>query len=261
MARIRTIKPEFWTDAALMECSVSTRLLFIGTWNFADDNGNLDRSAKQIKARVFPADAIDCEPLIQQLMTHGLLIEYAVNGKKYLHIQNFTKHQVINRPSSPHCPLHYDSLNTHGVLHDDSLREGKGREGNGKEGKVKEGKKTSIPMPEGIDEEIWKDFLKTRTKPITETGLKGIAKQAVLAGISLEAALQECCTRGWQSFKAEWINKTQGAGNGKFNIHAAGRESLARALAEEAMGTRAPWEVPDAVHEPVQQLLPRSSDD
>ena len=125
----------------------------------------------------------------------------------------------------------------------------------------KKQKKTSIPMPAGMNEEIWQDFLSTRVKAITQTGLNGIAKQAVLAGISLEAALQECCTRGWQSFKAEWINKTQGAGNGKFNIHAAGRESLARALAEEAMGARAPWEVQDAVHEPVQQLLPRSSDD
>lgn len=261
MARIRTIKPEFWTDAALMECSVSTRLLFIGTWNFADDNGNLDRSAKQIKARVFPADAIDCEPLIQQLMTHGLLIEYAVNGKKYLHIQNFTKHQVINRPSSPHCPLHDDSLNTHGALHDDSLREGKGREGNGKEGKVKEGKKTSVSMPEGMDKVIWKDFLKTRAKPITQTGLNGIAKQAGLAGISLEAALQECCTRGWQSFKAEWINKTKGATNGKFNIHAAGREMLERALAQEELDARTARKVQNPVYAEVQLALPRPEGD
>ena len=248
MARIRTIKPEFWTDAALMECSVSTRLLFIGTWNFADDNGNLDRSAKQIKARVFPADAIDCEPLIQELMNHQLLIEYSVSGKKYLHIQNFTKHQVINRPSSPHCPLHDDSLNTHGVLTDDSMREGKGKEGKGKEGK-----KTSMPMPEGMNEVIWKDFLKTRNKPITQTGLNGIAKQASLAGVSLEAALQECCTRGWQSFKAEWINKTQGATNGKFNVHAYTREKLARELDAEAVGNRASQEVftslPTEIHE------------
>ena len=69
----------------------------------------------------------------------------------------------------------------------------------------------------------------------------------------------------WLATWRVWVRnqkiQTGGNGNGKFNIHAAGRESLARALAEEAMGTRAPWEVQDAVHEPVQQLLPRPSDD
>src|SRR4030067_422184 len=44
------------------------RLLFIGLWNFADDYGNLERSSKQIKIRIFPADAIDIEPHVQELI-------------------------------------------------------------------------------------------------------------------------------------------------------------------------------------------------
>lgn len=140
MARIRTIKPEFWSDGTLMECSLNARLLFIGTWNFADDNGNLDRSAKQIKARIFPGDNIDCEPLIQELLQHGRLIEYSVNGSKYLHIHKFKEHQVINRPSKPHCPIYEPSLNTPGVIREDSGL--KGREGKGEEGKGKEKEKT-----------------------------------------------------------------------------------------------------------------------
>jgi len=131
MARIRTIKPEFWSDGALIECSLSARLLFIGTWNFADDRGNLDRSAKQIKARVFPADAIDCEPLLHELMTQGLLVEYSASDKKYLHIQGFTKHQLIDRPSKPTCPAFDESLITRRGLVEDSQQEGKGREGKG----------------------------------------------------------------------------------------------------------------------------------
>ena len=51
MARIRTVKPEFWTDRRVGECSPNARLLFIATWNFADDHGGLDRSAKQLKAQ------------------------------------------------------------------------------------------------------------------------------------------------------------------------------------------------------------------
>lgn len=131
MARIRTIKPDFWTDEKLTECSLSARLLFIGTWNFADDNGNLQASAKKLKMQIFPADNIDCQPLLDELIAHGILIEYSVNEEKYLHIKGFKKHQVINRPSKtniPQCILSEYSLNTQEELTDG--REGKGREGN-----------------------------------------------------------------------------------------------------------------------------------
>lgn len=53
MARIRTVKPEFWTDEKVVECSISARLLFIGLFNFADDKGCLERSPKRIKMQVF----------------------------------------------------------------------------------------------------------------------------------------------------------------------------------------------------------------
>ena len=134
MARIRTIKPEFWTDERLTECSLSARLLFIGMLNFADDNGNLAYSAKRLKMQVFPADAIDTQPLIDELLAHGVLIEYSVNGDKYLNIKGFSKHQVINRPSAssiPQPPNTDDSVSTHGALTDG--KEGKGEEGNKEE--------------------------------------------------------------------------------------------------------------------------------
>lgn len=43
--------------------------------------------------QIFPADALDCEPLIQELITHGLLTEYSVNDVCYLQIKGFLKHQ------------------------------------------------------------------------------------------------------------------------------------------------------------------------
>lgn len=134
MSRIRTIKPDFWTDEKLTECSLSARLLFIGTWNFADDAGNLDRSPKQIKARVFPIDAIDCEPLLQELIAQGVLIEYSRDGKNFLHIKGFAKHQLINRPSKPSCPEYEESMNTQETLTESSLSPHDGRK-EGKEGR------------------------------------------------------------------------------------------------------------------------------
>ena len=146
MARIRTIKPEFWTDEAITECSLSARLLFIGMWNFADDRGNIERSAKQMKMKIFPADDIDCEPLLCELMLHNFLIEYEYDGKKYLHIRTFADHQIINRPSKTGLPEYEETMRTHAQLTEDSLTEGKGREGKGKE--IKEGDKSPPLSPE-----------------------------------------------------------------------------------------------------------------
>ncbi|END3472173.1 hypothetical protein ABL142_000946 [Salmonella enterica] len=104
MARIRTIKPEFWTDEKIVECSFEARLMFIGMLNFADDKGNLVRSPKRIKMQIFPADTIDCEPLIKELSGAGLISEYSVSGAGYIHINGFSKHQKINRPSATTIP-------------------------------------------------------------------------------------------------------------------------------------------------------------
>lgn len=155
MARIRTIKPEFWTDEAISSCSIPARLMFVGTWNFADDEGNLEKSFVQLKAKIFPIDSIDVRPLMAELLTHGLLIEYSLNGKNYLHIKGFSKHQLINRPSAPQCPVYEDSMRTHGVFNDDSLPKGReGREGKDIASRKRISNKTSIPEDFTISERV-----------------------------------------------------------------------------------------------------------
>jgi hypothetical protein len=99
MPRIRTIKPDFWSDEKIVELTPLARLLFIGLWNFSDDFGNSEASRAQVKMRIFPADTIDVEPLIEELKTFELISEYIVERKNYFNIRNFTKHQFINRPS------------------------------------------------------------------------------------------------------------------------------------------------------------------
>jgi hypothetical protein len=55
--------------------------------------------------QVFPGDDIYIEPLLNELISSGMLIPYEVDGRKYLNIKNFLKYQKINRPSdSPRPP-------------------------------------------------------------------------------------------------------------------------------------------------------------
>jgi len=65
----------------------------------------------------------------------------------------------------------------------------------------------AVCCPEGVDEQVWNDFVSTRKAKLTQTALDGISREAQKAGWSLEAALRECATRGWRGFKAEWVDK------------------------------------------------------
>ena len=104
MARIRSIKPEFWTSEQIMDCSPSARLAFIGMWNFCDDAGIHPASAKTLKAELFPADDIlvgDVQVLVDELKANGLIIEYEVSGKAYWQVTGWA-HQKIDKPNFKH---------------------------------------------------------------------------------------------------------------------------------------------------------------
>lgn len=106
MARIRSIKPEFWTSEQVMECSLNARLLFVGMWNFADDLGRLPLSPKTIKAQIFPSDDLSSEAIlgmIQELSSNSLLLVYTVEGKDYLQITGW-QHQRIDKPQPGKYP-------------------------------------------------------------------------------------------------------------------------------------------------------------
>lgn len=72
---------------------------------------------------------------------------------------------------------------------------------------------TKPEKPEDVDDQIWNDFMvvrKAKKAPITETAIKHLRKEAEKAGVTLSYAIQECVTRGWQSFKASWFADKKG---------------------------------------------------
>jgi uncharacterized protein YdaU (DUF1376 family) len=101
---------------------------------------------------------------------------------------------------------------------------------------------SAITCPAGVLESTWTDFVKQRKAKraaITDTALKGIEREASKAGISLDAALQEICARGWTGFKAEWI-KTDS--EKKMTHHQASTLAAARTIFgdERKLNERAP---------------------
>ena len=188
MARIRTIKPEFWEDEKLAKLPVHARLLFIGTWNFADDNGVLLANPILMKSHIFPYEDIGISTIsewIDILVENGMLIRTTYNGKDYLVIRKFLIHQKINRKSIRiNIPLPVvlqviDEYNkTHGVLTEPSLQEreqgiGKRNDGTGMEEEMKE---ESAPVGRPIH--------RRRTR-------KGCAISEVLQEIAASASVQQ----------------------------------------------------------------------
>lgn len=150
MARIRTVKPEFYTSEQVTDCSPVARLLFMGMWTFSDDNGIHPASIKRLKMEVFPSDDFTRQQIadmVSELITVGLVIEYTSHGETFWKITGW-HHQKIDQPTFKY-PLPDGSLppnvrrtkfaesdspnQDQRTLDERSPPEGKGEEGKGME--------------------------------------------------------------------------------------------------------------------------------
>ena len=139
--RIRTIKPEFWGSPDVAQLDFFERLLFIGLWSMADDEGRLLADMNWIRSQLFPLDdhvgedsvrthgglmedSVSLHGVLIHLSNMGLITLYQVdNGRTYCQVTNFTTHQRINRPTESKIPpLTRGNILTHGGLMEDSLR-------------------------------------------------------------------------------------------------------------------------------------------
>jgi hypothetical protein len=93
MARIRTIKPDFFTSEDIVSLSPHARLLYIALWCEADREGRMAWRPGTFKLRYFPGDKVDIEALCGELNRRGLVVLYG-NGLAY--IPTFLEHQHVN---------------------------------------------------------------------------------------------------------------------------------------------------------------------
>lgn len=110
MARIRSIKPEFWKSETIAALPIRTRLTFIGLWSYVDDNGVGIDSFKLIAAELYgleddPREARDnTRECLARLADARLITRYTLDGKRYIRITNWDEHQRIDRPNKPRYP-------------------------------------------------------------------------------------------------------------------------------------------------------------
>lgn len=133
MARIRTIKPEFFTSADILELTPLARLFYIALWCESDREGLLNWSPKTLKFRYLPGDDVDVEDIASELVKAGLVVIFTCDdGKELASIPSFKTHQVINNREA-------DSVLERRVKEALPRVKAEGREGRkGREGKGRE---------------------------------------------------------------------------------------------------------------------------
>lgn len=100
MSRIRSIHPGLWSDESFMSLSPLARLLYIGLWNEAFDDGVFAWKPQTLKAKIFPGDgALDMPALLAELIAADCIAERQ-DEKHYGLIRNFRTYQRPKKPNS-----------------------------------------------------------------------------------------------------------------------------------------------------------------
>lgn len=93
MARIRSLKPEFFLSEQVGSVSFGARLLFAGLWTIADKEGRLRWAPRKLKAQLFPYDDIELFQWAEELVDRKLVAFYEDEAGVYLFVPGFSEHQ------------------------------------------------------------------------------------------------------------------------------------------------------------------------
>ena len=206
MARIRSIKPDFFRHSGLYRLEVETglpiRVAFAGLWTAADRAGRFKWDPDTLKLDALPFDQVDFSRVLDALATRGHIRKYVSNGREYGWIPSWDEHQVINnRESASTLPDFHESEDVTStctresrVEHAQVTRlvhaqvEGKGREGE-EEGKEIAPKSPSAPRTrpaksEAPSTETWNSYAEAYaarygTDPVRNAKVNGQLSQLV----------------------------------------------------------------------------------
>lgn len=91
--RIRTIKPEFFSDEDIAALDPLDRVAFLGLLCFADKAGRLEYRPVRLAAMILPYEQAGFEARLERLVASEFLVLYENSGRKYLQIRTFGAHQ------------------------------------------------------------------------------------------------------------------------------------------------------------------------
>lgn len=215
MARIRTIKPEFFTSEDIVALSPFARLLYIALWCEADRDGRMRWKPATFKMRYFPADDVNVIDLCQELIDLGLIVTYRdetdneteKNRELFdksldtlAYIPKFYLHQQINNRESPSvlpAPLSEARVN-----HASTTR----RDAPSGEGKGKERNTSSRVTTRGIDfEKFWTMYPRKDSKVQAEKAFAKLSPTEQLLAEILAGVGRAATSEQWRKDEGKYI--------------------------------------------------------
>ena len=102
--KIRSVRPEFFTDSKMVQLSHSARLLYVGLWCYVDDEGRGEYLPKRIEGEIFPLEDVGFAGLWTELEGLGRVVRYRVEGQSYFYIPRAEDYQKPNRKYDSKLP-------------------------------------------------------------------------------------------------------------------------------------------------------------
>lgn len=107
MARKRQIDPAIWTSEQFCRLSDGAKLMFIGLFSNADDEGRIKARTDYLKAIIFPEDRKTLRAIRgfrDEVMQQQLGFLYSHDGTEYIFLPGFAEHQYISKRQRSHLP-------------------------------------------------------------------------------------------------------------------------------------------------------------
>lgn len=153
MARMRTVKPEFFRSASMGRVPPCARLLAIAMWQEADDHGRGLASAKQLAGIAFPHDddigSKQVERWISDLEREGHVELYDIAGTRYYRVIEW-RHQHINKPGDPRYPAPPTTRTTNGARPESDVPTERNTNGTGPSDDVPKDRSGDVPRARPI---------------------------------------------------------------------------------------------------------------
>ena len=234
MARIRSIKPDFFRHEALQDAEIANpgkypMMVFAGLWGHCDSKGRFEWRPRQLKLDILPFIPFDMAETLAILESFGMVKRYSVDGKEYGEIPTFEKHQRLSGKEASEGEKHPEPIReatgkqqgSDGEIPESQEGKGRGREeeGNGVNptpDKPARFDPAAMPLPECLhtaDWAAWISYRRARKLTTTEpTMLKQLQflTECNARGQPPGAIINASITNGWQG-----LFELKGAVNGK----------------------------------------------
>lgn len=108
MARKRMIDPNIWQSEDFSKLSTLAKLVFIGLFSLADDEGRGRSNPIYLKSSLFPYEegirSADIDKTLSEISSNMSVVFYSCDGSNYYSLYNWNTWQKIDRPTASKIP-------------------------------------------------------------------------------------------------------------------------------------------------------------